>query len=62
MATHFSILAWRIPWGRKESERTEQLSLSANHVYYDSSQNVENIEYLCNVTFSSYFSAISVML
>ena len=31
-ATHSSILAWRIPWtspwGHKESERTEQLSLS----------------------------------
>ena len=31
--THSSILAWRIPWtespwGRKESDRTEQLSLS----------------------------------
>ena len=22
-ATHSSILAWRIPWGRKESDRTE---------------------------------------
>ena len=28
MATHSSILAWRIPWGRKESDMTEQLSLS----------------------------------
>ena len=30
-ATHSSILAWRIPyspWGHKESDRTEQLSLS----------------------------------
>ena len=26
-ATHFSILAWRIPWGHKESDMTEQLSL-----------------------------------
>ena len=31
MATHSSILAWRIPrlyspWGRKESDTTEQLS------------------------------------
>ena len=25
---HSSILAWRIPWGRKESDTTEQLSLS----------------------------------
>ena len=38
MATHFSILAWRIPWiqepgglqsmGGEESDTTEQLSLS----------------------------------
>ena len=38
MATHASILAWRIPWreefvgytlwGRKESDRSEQLTLS----------------------------------
>ena len=33
MATHSSILAWRIPWtvypwGLKESVKTEQLSLS----------------------------------
>ena len=38
MATHSSILAWRIPWteelgglqfvGRKESDTTEQLTLS----------------------------------
>ena len=27
-ATHSSILAWRIPWDRKESDMTEQLSLS----------------------------------
>ena len=27
-ATHSSILAWRIPWGRKELDTTEQLSLS----------------------------------
>ena len=26
-ATHSSILAWRISWGRKESDTTEQLSL-----------------------------------
>ena len=23
MATHYGILAWRIPWGHKESETTE---------------------------------------
>ena len=27
-AIHCSILAWRIPWGHKESDSTEQLSLS----------------------------------
>ena len=27
-ATHSSILSWRIPWGRKESDAIEQLSLS----------------------------------
>ena len=26
-ATHSSILVWRIPWGCKESDTTEQLSL-----------------------------------
>ena len=26
MATHSSILAWRIPWGHKESDMTEQLT------------------------------------
>ena len=26
-ATHSSILAWRIPWGHKELETTERLSL-----------------------------------
>ena len=34
-ATHSSILAWRIPWtspwGRKESDTTERLSLSLKH-------------------------------
>ena len=28
MATHSSIPAWRIPWGHKESDTTEQLTLS----------------------------------
>ena len=28
MATYCSILAWRIPWGRQESDMTERLSLS----------------------------------
>ena len=29
IATHSSILAWRIPWGHKESDTTEHLSLSS---------------------------------
>ena len=43
MATHSSILAWKIPWtrslvgyspwGRKESDMTEQLH--SNYVYFD---------------------------
>ena len=43
MATHFSILAWRIPWteeprrlhsmGYKESDMTEQLTLAAPHTF-----------------------------
>ena len=28
LATHASILAWRIPWGRKELDMTEKISLS----------------------------------
>ena len=31
MATHSSIPAWRIPWGHKESDTTEQLTLSFIH-------------------------------
>ena len=30
MATHSSILAWKIPWGHKESDMTKQLS---THTY-----------------------------
>ena len=30
-AIHSSILAWRIPWGRKELDATERLSLSLSH-------------------------------
>ena len=29
-ASHSSILAWRIPWGRKEVDMTEGLSLHFN--------------------------------
>ena len=31
-ATHSSILVWRIPWGHKESDTTEQLSLKQGSV------------------------------
>ena len=36
-ATQSSILAWRIPWGLKESDTTEQLSLthSTCHIQID---------------------------
>ena len=43
MATHSSILAWRIPWteepgglqarGHKESDRTEYLSMHIHHIW-----------------------------
>ena len=29
-ATHSSILAWKIPWGRQESDMTERLSLTVH--------------------------------
>ena len=32
-ATHFSILAWRIPRGPKESDMTERLSRSQTHIH-----------------------------
>ena len=32
-ATLFSILAWRIPWGRKELDKTERLSLTHSYNY-----------------------------
>ena len=32
--THSSILAWRIPWGRKELDTTERLSLHFKHCVY----------------------------
>ena len=46
MATHSSILAWRIPWteelgglqstGRKESDTTERLHFTSQHMYMQS--------------------------
>ena len=33
-ATHSSILAWRIPWGCKESETMERPSLSLSKVLF----------------------------
>ena len=34
MATHSSILAWGIPWDRKESDMTEKLSLSFRRMLF----------------------------
>ena len=43
MATHFSILAWKIPWtegyspwGRKQSDMTEPLTLSRDKGMFES--------------------------
>ena len=36
MATHSSILAWRIPWGCKESDTTERLSLTGLKIVVNS--------------------------
>ena len=54
MATHSSLLAWRIPWteelvgyspyGRKESDMTEQLSL-ATYYFLEYSRIYENLAY-----------------
>ena len=33
LATHSSILAWRIPWGHKESDTTETERLSLSLTY-----------------------------
>ena len=33
-ATHSSILAWRIPWGRKELDTTEQLSIHFTSLHF----------------------------
>ena len=34
MATNFSILAWRIPWGHKESDTTGRLKHTHTHNTY----------------------------
>ena len=39
-ATHSTILAWRIPWGRKESDTTERISLSIIHIFTNAIQNI----------------------
>ena len=53
MATHCSILAWRIPWtspwGRKESDTTEQLSQDVyEYVYEGFPHSLVGKEYTCN--------------
>ena len=52
-ATHFSVLAWRIPglyspWGRKESDMTEQLSLSTLSKYNRASPMTQWQKTACN--------------
>ena len=48
MATHSSILAWRMPrtvyspWGRKELDTSEQLSLSLIFIYGSASVDLTN--------------------
>ena len=37
MATHSSTLAWRIPWGRKESDTAEPLFTHSLHLFYRAS-------------------------
>ena len=39
-ATHSSILAWRIPWGRKESDTTERISLSIINIFKNAIQTI----------------------
>ena len=53
LATHFSVLAWRIPglyspWGRKESDMTEQLSLSTLSKYNRASPMTQWQKTACN--------------
>ena len=36
MPTHSSILTWRIPWGHKESDMTEQLSIHFTSLHFTS--------------------------
>ena len=57
MATHSSILAWRIlwteepgglysPWGHKELDTTERLTLSIFHILYISSKETKTRLYI----------------
>ena len=58
MATHSSILAWRIPWteelagyspqGHKESVTTGQLTLSHTYVQFSKSYNCVCVDYHVN--------------
>ena len=42
-ATHSSILAWRSPWGHKESDTTEQHSLSRGRERTDEFSDVNTL-------------------
>ena len=50
MATHSSILAWRIPWGHKESDTTERLHFISLHftVYMGFPESSVGKESACN--------------
>ena len=39
-ATHSNILAWRIPWGHKESDTAERISLSIIHLFKNAIQTI----------------------
>ena len=43
MATHCSILAWYGPWGRKESDTTEQLHFSLSFFQFPGALAVRNL-------------------
>ena len=55
-ATHSSVLAWRIPWGRKELDVTERLSLFS---VYASSLTMSFFFVLYSITFITFYSSLS---
>ena len=74
MATHSSILAWRIPWteqpgrlqsvGSQESDTTELLTLSLSLHYLNNYNFITNFElsaYLLILTFSKLFWLLQIL-